>query len=251
MTMIGLVNQKGGVGKTTLTVHLAVALSRLGKSVIVIDGDTQGNTTSWLCNGDLGNAGMFRVLVVGDSPGSVLQPVADNLALLPGNGRTAEAMIFLAATNKPFTTVYSVLYPLTKQADYVLLDMPPSRAAGFSEMLYACDDVIVPTQLERLSMEGVQLMAERAASIKAEHGRGPRLLGIVPNMVRYTNEHGEQLEILTSTFGATVWPPLPLSVRVAESSAYGTTLFDLAPNDKITQAMHLVVERLVGNGAAA
>jgi len=242
--MVGLVNQKGGVGKTTLAVHLAVAAARAGKKVIVVDGDPQGNATSWLLDGDLGQAGLFDLLVVGKSLGQIVRPSARwGLGVLPGNGRTAEALIFLAATGKPFGTIAQSLRPLANSADLVLVDMPPSRAAGFSEMLAALDWVVVPTQLERLSLEGVGLMA---GMMRERGGKGARLLGVVPNMIRYTREHQAQLAELVKAFGQTVWPPVPLSVRIAEACAYGNVLFDMAPEDKVTKAMGQVAERFLG-----
>lgn len=245
MSIVGIVNQKGGVGKTTLAVHLAVALARQEKRVCVVDGDPQGSATSWLLDGDLRQSGMFDLLVVGDPLGLCVVPSRRwGLGVLPGNGRTAEAMIFLAATQKPFDTISQALRPLADMADVVLIDMPPSRASGFSEMLFTCDGVIVPTQLERLSLEGVSLMAETVAALERDRGRGPRLLGVVPNMVRYTREHREQLEELVEAFGPVVWPPVPLSVRVAEASAYGSVVFDEVPEAKVSQALGAVCERL-------
>lgn len=247
--IVGFVNQKGGVGKTTLVVHIAAALAKLDKRVIVVDGDPQGNATSWLLDGNLEDDGLFKLLVTGASVVSVVRGNQRwGLGLIPGNGRTREAMIFLAATGKPFDTIASTLAPLRKLCDYVFLDMPPSRNAGFEEMLWACDYIVVPTQLERLPLEGVTLMAQTVAQMKAERGRGPRLLGVVPNMVRKgTKEHQAQMEDLVAGFGGVVWPPLPLSVRVTESASYGTTLWDLAPGEPATQAMQLIVDRFIEN----
>jgi chromosome partitioning protein len=247
-SVVAIVNQKGGVGKTTLAVHLAVALARRNRRIIVVDGDPQGNATSWLLDGDLSQAGLFDLLVVGKSLGLCVRASRRwKLGVLPGNGRTAEALIFLAATGRPYTTIAEALRPLAGMADVVLIDMPPSRAAGFSEMLFTADWAIIPTQLERLALEGVSLMAETVAQLSQEHGRGPRLLGVVPNMVRFTREHREQLDMLVDVFGPVVWPPVPLSVRVAEASAYGEVLFDMAPREKVTKAMLKVVNRLEGS----
>ncbi|HUX76966.1 MAG TPA: ParA family protein [Anaerolineae bacterium] len=250
MPIVALANQKGGVGKTTLTVHLGAWLSRQGQKVIAVDGDPQGNLTSWLLNGDLDDAGMFRLLVVGDPLRRVMRPVGGEwqLALLPGNFRTGEAMIFLAATRKPFSTVARSVQPLGEMADYVLIDMPPSRSAGFEELLFAADYVLIPTQLERLSLEGVGFMAHAGEDLRREHGRGPRLLGIVPNMARLqTIEHREQLEALVGVYGASVWPAIPLSVRVTEACSYGQSLFEFAPSEPVTAALAKVAERFLDN----
>lgn len=255
--IIAIANQKGGVGKTTLTVHLAAWLARAGHRVIVVDADPQGNATSYILNGDTSDAALFRLLVVGDPLSRCVRAVNGRwgIGLLPGNDRTGEATIFLAATQKPFDTVARAIKPLAQACDYVIVDMPPSKAAGFREFLWASDWVLVPTQLERLSLEGVILMArtcvDMAPSLTAGTGRqsgtGPRLLGIVPNLVRQTVEHRAGLTELAQMFGPTVWPPIPQAIAVAVSAALGLTVFDHAPTDSAATALGLVAQRLVEN----
>jgi len=251
--IIAIANQKGGVGKTTITVHLAVYLARKKRRVVVIDGDPQGNASSWLLDGDTTQAGMFNLLVVGTPAASLARPVNGwDMRLLPGNSRTGEAFIFLAATAKPFDTVAQMIRPLAATADYTLIDMPPSKGAGFREMLFAADDVLVPTQLERLSLEGVAFMAQTTKELQAQHGRAPRLLGIIPNMTRRaTVEHKQQMAELVKAFGPTVWPPIPLSIKVAEACSYGKNLFDFAPYERVTTALGVIGQRLIQNTEAA
>jgi chromosome partitioning protein len=242
-TMVAVANQKGGVGKTTITIHLAIEAARRGRRVMVIDADPQGNATSWLLDGDNEDAGLFNLFVVGKPLLQCVRGVSRwNLALLPGNSRTDEAMRFLSVTDR-LASIPKMIEPLRDLCDMVLLDMPPSRSAGFAELLAACDWVIVPTQLERLALEGVGLMAQTAEGLRAK-GRGPRLLGVVPNMLRQVNEHKAQMKALVEMFGPVVWPPLPLSVRVAEACAFGKSLFEIAPDDAVTIAMRTVVDRL-------
>lgn len=251
-TTIAVANQKGGVGKTTLCVHLAVYLARQGRRVALVDADPQGNASSWLLDGDTTQAGMFQLLVVGTPAPTLARPVNGwGVRLLPGNSRTGEAFIFLAATGKPFSTVAQLLRPLAGEADYTLIDMPPSKGAGFRETLFASDMVLVPTQLERLSLEGVAFMAATARELGETHGHAPRLLGVVPNMTRkHTAEHRQQMTELVKTFGPTVWPPIPLSVRVAEACSYGRNLFDFAPNEPVTAALAEIGRRVLDNAEA-
>lgn len=252
-TVIALANQKGGVGKTTLAVHLAVYLAQHNRRVAVVDADPQGNASSWLLDGDTTQAGMFQLLVVGTPAVSLAHPVNGwDMRLLPGNSRTGEAFIFLAATGKPFDTIAQMIRPLAREVEYTLIDMPPSKGAGFRETLYAADWVVVPTQLERLSLEGVAFMAATTREMQQQYGRAPRLLGIIPNMARQrTAEHRLQMAELVKTFGPTVWPPVPLSVKVAEACSYGRNLFDFAPNEPVTAALRQVGERLIENAEAA
>lgn len=247
--IIAIANQKGGVGKTTLTIHLAVYLARQGKRVAVVDADPQGNASSWLCDGDVSRAGMFELLVVGTPAGRLVRRVDQfGVDLLPGNHRTGEAMIFLAATNKPFNLVAEAIRPVAADRDIVLIDMPPSMAAGFRETLYCADWVVVPAQLERLALEGVGYMANTCMGLTTAYRSGPRLLGIVPNMARArTLEHQAQMADLIQAFGATVWPPIPLSVRVAEAASLGSTVYDLPDAAGVAAAFNLVGERLLSN----
>ena len=253
--IIAIANQKGGVGKTTLALHIAAWLSNHNAKVILVDGDPQGSLSSWLLDGRLDDPGLFRLLVVGDPLHQVVRPIGGEwqLGLLPSNFRTGEAMIFLAATGKPFHTVTRTLRPLAAMADHVLIDMPPSRAAGFQELLFAADAVLVPTQLERLSLEGVNFMAHAAAALAdrsppAGYPRRPQLLGIVPNMARITTrEHQEQLKCLVHTFGPTVWPPIPLSIRVTEACSFGRSLYTFCPGEPVTRAMARVAQRFLTN----
>lgn len=247
--IISLANQKGGVGKTTLTVHLASYLARRGRSVLVVDADPQGNASSWLLDGDVSQAGLFELLVVGTAGKKLVRQVdAWGIDLLPGNHRTGEAYIFMAATNKPFVTVADALRPLAAGRDVVLIDMPPSMAAGFRETLFAADWVLVPAQLERLALEGVGYMAQTCTAMREQYHAGPMLLGIVPNMARrQTTEHQAQMQDLIAAFGPTVWPPIPLSVRVAEAAAQGTTVFELPDAVGVAEAFRVIGQRVEQN----
>lgn len=238
--IIAIANQKGGVGKTTIAVHLAVGAARRGKKVVLIDADPQGNATSWLMDGQQ-DGGMYRLLVLKDSPIRLVTGLKNwGIALLPGNYETGEALSMLGAVGK-LVEIPTRIRPFAEIADLVIMDMPPSRMAGFNELLLSADWVIAPTQLERLALEGVGLMAQAVASL----GARPRLMGIVPNMTRHTKEHQAQMEDLVGNFGGSIWPPLPLTVRVAESASYGTTVYDLCPHEPVTTAMNSVVERMM------
>ncbi len=245
-TIVAVANQKGGVGKTTLAVHLAAWLARRGRRVVVVDADPQGNATSWLL-GDLPEAsGLYNVLVARRTLRDELVEVpAWGVRLLPGHWETGEAITFLVAAHRPLDTAAKALAPLRHMADYILLDMPPSRMAGFRELLFAADGLVVPTLLERLSIEGVVFMYRVVKALREQYGHAPQLLGIVPNMVRKTREHREQMDELVAAFGEVVWPPVPLSVRVAEASAYGENLFRYAAGAAVTAALEKVCRRFL------
>ncbi len=212
MAIIAMANQKGGVGKTTLAVHLAVGAAQRGQRVILVDADPQGNATSWLMDGET-DEGLFRLLVLNEKAVRAVRPLGRwGLGLVPGNYRTGEALTMLAAVGR-LAEIPARVKPLAEVCDLVIVDMPPSRSAGFVELLSATDWIIIPTQLERLALEGVSLMA--------------------------------QMEDLVGAFGQAVWPPVPLTIRVTEAVSYGKVLFGHCPDEAVTGVMQGLVDRML------
>jgi len=170
-----------------------------------------------------------------------------NMALIPGNWETGKALAYLCDGQTPFNAVRGLLHKLDGVVDYVLIDMPPSRNVGFLELLYACDLVLVPTDLARFGVEGIYLMAQALGDIAKVHGSAPRLLGVVPNKFRNTKIEKARLVQLVNQFGPAVWPPVPLAVAVQEACGGGQSLFETAPGEKVTRAMVKVCKRLEEN----
>jgi chromosome partitioning protein len=247
--IIAICNQKGGVGKTTATATIGRYLAQHNYKTILLDADPQGNLTSWLTS-SLKNNGWIDTIVQGHHIGESLIIINQGwptLALLPGNNNTVHALAWLKVTEAPFCTLRNLIHPLAKMADYVLIDMPPSRSSSFEQLLYACDQVLVPTELERHSIEGINLMAQTANKIKHEHSRGPKLLGIIPNKVRNCNEHKHYLLSIAAAHPKAIWPPVPQSITVTEATARGLSVFDYAPGEKVTRAWATVCARFVEN----
>jgi chromosome partitioning protein len=238
MPIIAVAQPKGGVGKTTLAIHLAVYLVRQGRTVCIVDADPNACTTSWLL-GSIAPQDTLSDLLVFNVPAIELaRSVPDwGLRLLAGNQRTSDGYEFLAMTHKPLKAIAQRLQPLAATTDYVFIDMPPGLGTGYLEMLCAAGLVLVPTQLERLSLESTRLLAQVCATLTKRSAPSPRLLGIVPTMVRTGfAEHKIQMQCLLDTFGLAVWPALPVAIEASESCSFGTTLFDHAPTAQITRA---------------
>lgn len=246
---ISIANQKGGVGKTTVIIHAASYLARRKKLVCVVDADSQGNATSWLLSDIPDNNGLVKLLIAEEPPIKSWTIVRGewNFALLPGNWKTGKALGYLCDGQTPFGAIRRLLRKLDGIVDYVLVDMPPSRNVGFLELLYACDQVLVPTDLARFGVEGIYLMAQALAQIAEVHGSAPKLLGIVPNKFRRTKIEKARLAQIINQFGQAVWPPIPLAVAVNEVCSSGASLFEMARREKVTAAMLQVCKRIEEN----
>ena len=226
-----IANRKGGVGKTTLAVHLAVHLARAGLRVVAVDGDPQGNLTSLLLDSREDDS-LYQMLVAKKLPTltSILRMVefsGQRFAVLTGDASTADALGMLALGQR-LDEVQKRLVAIAQQVDVLLLDMPPSQALGFQQMLAAGDWLLVPTKMERLAIEGVGQMLTLAMT---QH---IRLMGVVPTMTQNVIEHraqgAELLEVLKNAgVPDALWPPIPSSIRVAEAQAHGQTIYDYEP----------------------
>lgn len=227
--IIAIANRKGGVGKTTIAVHLAVFLARAGLRIICIDADPQGNLTSLLLDGQEDD-GLYRMLVAKRMPTleSLLRVVdfsGQTFGVLTSDVSTGDAIGMLALGQR-LGEITARLRFIAERVDVVLIDMPPSEALGFRQLLDAAEWLLIPAKMERLSIEGVGQMMSLAVS-----GQRLRLMGVVPNMVRNVIEHREQgIELLSvlkqSGRGDLLWPPIPDTIRVAEAQAHGTTIFN-------------------------
>ena len=249
MSIIAIANQKGGVGKTTLTVHLAYWLARQGRNVIIVDADPQGNATSWAMNGDLPYSSLWRLLIAEHPLEGLIRPARwDGVRILPSSPKTGDAMIVLRTINAPFSKVASSLRPLERVADYVLIDMPPSRNSGFLETLFAAEHLLVPTQLERMAVEGIVTLTETLVALRSQQGAAPQLVGVVPNMARLqTNEHQHHMKLLIEHFGDAVWPAISNTVKVAEANSFSETVFEYAPESAVAKAFGNIGRRVLTN----
>jgi len=253
MTVIAPVNNKGGVGKTTLTAHLAVYFASRGLRVICADVDTQANLTSLLLGGQE-SAGMYNMLVDRKMPPieTLIQTVTyggQKFGLLAGE-EYQDAMGMLAMGSR-LNLVTERLKIVSGYADVMLLDMPPSKALGFRQLLAAADWLLIPTIMERLSIEGVAKIMEVSAEM------GIRLMGIVPNKVRRVREHVEQGRELMAVLqrmkrADLLWPPIPETIRIADAQAVGQTIFEYEPGNPASVQLEEIGARalqiLRGNG---
>ena len=229
-TTIAILNQKGGVGKTTTAVTLASGLARLGKRVLLIDLDTQGNVADSL---GLPHSDDLRRLLSPDLHGSLDQAVTpsglEHLDVIRSDKSTTSLKQTLAGVTLREYVLADVLQG--SGYDVIVLDCAPSVDLLHFAALVAADFLLIPTRLDKLAINGVRDALQTLAALKRiSHCQ---VAGILPTFYeRVTLESHEQLVHLAQTFGRIVLPPIPQDTQCRVASRHGKTLWDHEPNAK-------------------
>ncbi len=241
MRVLTLLNEKGGVGKTTLAVHIAAGLAINGARVLFIDTDPQGNgTTSFNVMagkyqnlfGLLIDAEEWRDVLVAPSPESWAGDyvVEGRLSVLAGNIKTR----LIPASTDNMLLMRQRLEELEGLVDWVIMDTSPTPSLLNVMLLNATTHTMHPTQLEALSLSGLGRTLEH---IEAHNSSRPRnqdevqVLGIQPTMYRAgTTAHQTGLQLLDDAYGEMVYPPTSLRIVWSEASYAGQTVFAYAPD---------------------
>ncbi len=232
MRIVAVVNQKGGVGKTTTAIHLAAGAAEAGRRVLLVDLDPQANATSGLGLEHIPGKSLYPVLVGRARALDMLQPSRHaNLQILASELDLAGAEMDLAGMENPLIHVRQALDPLRLDPafDLVILDCPPSVGLLMTSALVAAEKILVPVQCEYFALEGVGKILNLVERIKQE-GQNPNLsvLGIVLTMYDARTRLSEHVsQDLRGHLGDQVLQTIiPRSVRLAEAPSHGKTIYE-------------------------
>lgn len=228
MRAIAVLNQKGGVGKTTTTVNLAAALAKAGKTVLIIDLDPQANATSGLAlDKNTVTSSIYEVLVSGvPAQNAVVETRIDNLYILPATPSLAAAEQELVSVMQRELVLRHALKHFSY--DYILIDCPPSLGLLTVNALAAARSVLIPVQTEFYALEGLGLLMQTIQRVQAGLNPELSLLGVVMTMVDARNAlSGQVVEEVKKHFGTYVFDTqIPRNVRLAEAPSFGKTVFE-------------------------
>ncbi|PIB26572.1 chromosome partitioning protein ParA [Amylibacter kogurei] len=228
MKIISVANQKGGVGKTTTTINLAVALADLGKKVLILDLDPQGNASTGL--GHLApdrKLTLYDVLVDGEplSKATVMTQV-NNLCLVPSTTDLSSADIEMIEDKARVMRLKKALQDpiLAKENfDYVFIDCPPSLSLLTVNAFVASDTVLVPLQSEFFALEGLSQLLLTIKDVRESLGSTLRVEGVLLTMFDRRNKLSQQVEKdARENLGGLVYEAIiPRNVRISEAPSYG------------------------------
>jgi len=220
-----LVNQKGGVGKTTSTINLAAYLAKLGQKVLVVDLDPQANATSCLGVDKLNVAGGTYEALLGDENifRYILLNERLNLSLLPASPSLAGAEIELVDELARETRLRKALMQVADRYQYIFIDCPPSLSLLTINALTAADSLLIPIQCEYYALEGVTELFDTLARIRRTLNPALTVEGLLLTMYdERINLSAAVAKDLRDFYGKQVFETvIPRNVRLAEAPSYG------------------------------
>ena len=238
--IIAVVNQKGGVGKTTTAINLAAFLAELGNFVLLVDMDPQGNATSGLgIDRKKLSYGVYEALAKNKRFHDVVYNTAhDGLRIAPATQDLAGAAIELVDIDRREFQLRDLLTEVSHAYDYVIIDCPPSLGLLTINSLVAAEHLLIPVQAEYYALEGLGQLLQTIGLVKENIHPNLQILGAVLTMFdKRTRLSSEIMEQLYQYFPDSIFRSvIPRTVRLAEAPSFGQSILHYEPRGKGAKA---------------
>lgn len=250
--IIVVANQKGGVGKTTTAINLSASLAELGKKVLVVDMDPQGNTTSGLGVDKTNTENtVYELLLEECSLEECIQKeVFEHLSVVPANMNLSGAEIELIGAEGKEYRLKSALDPVRDEYDFVLIDCPPSLSMLTINSMCAGDTVLVPIQCEYYALEGLSQLIHTIDLVKERLNPELEIEGVVFTMYdARTNLSLQVVENVKNNLNQNIYKSIiPRNVRLAEAPSYGMPITEYDGKSTGAEAYRLLAEEVIHRG---
>ncbi|MBQ9068360.1 MAG: ParA family protein [Eggerthellaceae bacterium] len=250
--VLAIINQKGGVGKSTTAINLAAALGEQGKSALVIDLDPQGNTTSGLGvdKGQVVND-IYSVLLGGSEIKEAIIPdVCKGVDLIPATINLAGAEVELVNEMARESRLKAALSSLRGVYDYVFIDCPPALGLLTVNALVASDKLLIPIQCEFYALEGVTKLLDSMKRVKTALNPSLDIYGVLLTMYDGRTMLAKQVakEVLTF-FGELVFEAvIPRTVRLSEAPSFGKPITEYDPTGRGAESYIALAKEVIERG---
>ena len=249
--VIAIANQKGGVGKTTTTSNLGIGLARQGKRVLLIDADAQGSLTASLGYREPDKLDITLANVMGNIINEKEMDVEygilrheEGVDLMPGNIELSGIEVSLVNVMSRETVLRSYIEEQRSRYDYILIDCMPSLGMLTINAVAAADSILIPVQAAYLPVKGLE-------QVKRQINPRLEIEGILMTMVDSRTTYARDIsKLLIENYGSRVRifnSSIPMSVRAAEISAEGTSIYKHDPYGKVAKAYQSLTEEVLGN----
>lgn len=257
-TIMAVVNQKGGTGKTTTCENLGFGLAMEGKRVLLVDTDPQGSLTIALGHprpdGIPVTLTDLMAKVIQDQPIGPREGILtheEGIDLIPANITLSGMEVSLVNAMSRETVLRQLLEPLKNQYDYILLDCMPSLGMLTVNALAASDQVLIPVQANYLSAKGLEQLLQTVSKVKRQINPKLRVEGILLTMVDYRTNFAKEISaLIRDTYGSRLKvfeSDIPRSIRVAETSVEGVSIFKHDPGGKVADAYRSLTKEVLAN----
>ncbi|WP_453992638.1 ParA family protein [Bacillus nitroreducens] len=250
--IISIANQKGGVGKTTTSVNLSACLAYMGKRVLLVDTDPQGNATSG-CGIEKANVDecIYDVLVEDVAAKNVtVSTVVENLNIIPATIQLAGAEIELVPTISREVRLKRALEEVKDQYDYIIIDCPPSLGLLTLNALTASDTVIIPVQCEYYALEGLSQLLNTIRLVQKHLNTELMIDGVLLTMLDARTNLGIQvIEEVKKYFQDKVYKTIiPRNIRLSEAPSHGEPIIIYDPKSRGAEVYLDLAKEVIANG---
>ena len=246
--IIAIVNQKGGVGKTTTTVNLSAALAKKGKKILLIDADPQGNATSGVGINKMQEKSVYDVIInETEIEETVLETKVKKLFVCPSNINLAGAEVELVPVMARESRLKDKIESIKDDYDFIIIDCPPSLGLLTVNALTAANSIIIPIQCEYYALEGVGQLMNTVNIIKKQLNKDLYVEGVVLTMHdARTNLSNQVISEVKKYFKNNVYKTIiPRNVKLSEAPSYGMPITTYAPLSKGARCYEKLAQEII------